>query len=280
MQKLCLTCNMGYLSNGNTKWCLQCIEKQSICSLCGSIKWRYHNSCVKCAAKLRYQNNDSSRKILEIKVFDISCKSCHTIFKSKSWNAHFCYKCTDIRTICKNCGWKKKTIYNTFCSHKCSSKWNSKHNINFINSFLNHCYPKAHTIDANKKISNKLKNKPKYNLRGHLNPNWKWWIYNRKTLMGRIEYISWREAVFKRDNYICVLCYKRGGELNADHIVPYIVSKDIAMCVPNWQTLCIKCHKKTDTWGHKVHKLSKKDIKQKYINVLCRMLKCVAKLKY
>ena len=35
-----------------------------------------------------------------------------------------------------------------------------------------------------------------------------------------LEYKLWRKAVFERDNYTCIWCNQRGGNLNADHIKP------------------------------------------------------------
>jgi 5-methylcytosine-specific restriction endonuclease McrA len=82
----------------------------------------------------------------------------------------------------------------------------------------------------------------------------------------------WREAVFKRDNYTCIWCGdRRGGNLNADHIKPFILIvrqnniktlEDSINCrefwdISNGRTLCKTCHKTTDTWGSKTRKLWK-----------------------
>ena len=64
-----------------------------------------------------------------------------------------------------------------------------------------------------------------------------------------VEYKLWREAVYKRDNYICVWCGQKGGELNADHIKPFSLFKELRFDINNGRTLCKKCHKKTDTFG-------------------------------
>jgi 5-methylcytosine-specific restriction endonuclease McrA len=69
--------------------------------------------------------------------------------------------------------------------------------------------------------------------------------------MGRIEYKNWRKAVYERDNYTCQFCGKR-GDLNADHIKPLYTNPELAYDVNNGRTLCVECHKKTDTWGRKV----------------------------
>lgn len=76
---------------------------------------------------------------------------------------------------------------------------------------------------------------------------------------------QWRERVFKRDNWTCQNCYQKGGKLHADHIKPFaiilhenkITSLNKAIkCKKLWdvfngRTLCIECHKKTNTYGGK-----------------------------
>lgn len=68
------------------------------------------------------------------------------------------------------------------------------------------------------------------------------------------EYANWRRKVFERDNHTCVSCHKRGGTLNADHIMPFSTHRDLRFEVSNGRTLCDDCHRKTDTYGAKMHK--------------------------
>lgn len=92
-------------------------------------------------------------------------------------------------------------------------------------------------------------------IRNNLHWNWQ----GGKTELGalfrnRVEYKRWRTKVFERDNYTCKLCGKRGGYLNVDHIKPFSLYPKLRVEINNGRTLCISCHKKTDTFGNKSHK--------------------------
>lgn len=67
-----------------------------------------------------------------------------------------------------------------------------------------------------------------------------------------LEYKQWRENVFKRDNWTCVKCRTKGCRKNpiqAHHIKPFSTHPELRFELSNGITLCIPCHKKTDTWG-------------------------------
>lgn len=124
---------------------------------------------------------------------------------------------------------------------------------------------RKHTEEAKRKVSNAQKGnkhwlgkhhseetRRKIGRRGEESPNWR----GGKTPVNRairqsLEYKLWREAIFKRDNYTCVWCGERGGKLNADHIKPFVDYPELRFALDNGRTLCIECHKKTDTWGWK-----------------------------
>lgn len=75
----------------------------------------------------------------------------------------------------------------------------------------------------------------------------------RKAFMNTYEYKLWRKSVFERDNYTCIECNVRGGELNADHIKSYSQYPELRLTLENGRTLCRNCHKKVG-WKGNQHK--------------------------
>lgn len=69
-----------------------------------------------------------------------------------------------------------------------------------------------------------------------------------------LEYKQWRTSVFTRDEFTCQSCKKVGGKLNADHIVPFSANEKLRLDINNGRTLCVECHRKTDTYGEKAKK--------------------------
>lgn len=93
--------------------------------------------------------------------------------------------------------------------------------------------------------------------KGPLNNKWKGGITPENKLIRQSpQYKQWRTAVFERDNYTCVHCRTRSGIgnkviLEADHIKPFAVFKELRFDIDNGRTLCQQCHRKTETWGIK-----------------------------
>lgn len=89
--------------------------------------------------------------------------------------------------------------------------------------------------------------------KGENNNFWKGGVYPENLkIRGLVEYKLWRESVFKRDNFTCQECKQVGGKLNADHIKPFSLYPELRFAIDNGRTLCVPCHKKTDTYGWKI----------------------------
>ena len=104
------------------------------------------------------------------------------------------------------------------------------------------------SIETKAKMSNAQKAEKSHLWKGGISP-----IHN--TIRRSLEYRLWRTAVFERDKYTCIWCGDdRGGNLNADHIKPFAHYPELRFAIDNGRTLCVECHKKTDTWGSKSKK--------------------------
>ncbi len=112
-----------------------------------------------------------------------------------------------------------------------------------------------------KKTEFKKGHKNKHSQKGEKNSQWKGGISSiNLRLRGSLEYKLWREAVFKRDNYTCIWCGRK-NELNADHIKPFALFPELRFAIDNGRTLCIDCHKTTDTYAGKSKKVNDEEVK-------------------
>lgn len=76
------------------------------------------------------------------------------------------------------------------------------------------------------------------------NPNWKGGITSDNARVRySTEYKTWREDVYKRDNFTCQACLDNsGGNLHAHHILSFSEHIDKRFDLDNGITLCSKCH--------------------------------------
>ena len=124
-----------------------------------------------------------------------------------------------------------------------------------------------HSEETKEKIrlANLGKHFPSVILRGPQHPNWrggKVSLYIQ--IRNCFKYRQWRSDVFTRDNFSCQDCGdSTGGNLNADHIVPFIqiirkyciatieqaINCEELWNINNGKTLCVPCHRTTPTYG-------------------------------
>ena len=103
-------------------------------------------------------------------------------------------------------------------------------------------------------------------LAGEKNARWKGGITpENMKIRQSFEYKLWRTSVFERDNWTCQTCGQLGGKLHAHHIKAlakilreYKITslKQALDCAELWSinngvTLCVDCHKKTDSYFNK-----------------------------
>ena len=102
------------------------------------------------------------------------------------------------------------------------------------------------SIETRKKMSMSAK-------RGKDSFLWKGGVCNknaqkRRQIEKSIEYRLWRFSVLNRDNKTCIWCGCKQN-LHVDHIKPFYLYPELRFAIDNGRTLCIDCHKTTDTWG-------------------------------
>ena len=89
--------------------------------------------------------------------------------------------------------------------------------------------------------------------RGINHHNWKGGITPiNKAIRNSSYYKEWRRAVFERDDYTCQFCGLRGVWLQADHIKSFALFPKDRFEITNGRTLCINCHRNTDTYGGRI----------------------------
>ncbi len=174
------------------------------------------------------------------------------------------YNRTKVAKICLVCGkafvvppTRKDTA--RYCSRECQYLHQMKHKIKFFNCAecsKEFSLSPSHASRNKKTFCSMICNGKFYgrlrDFSGDNNPSWKGGVTSKHILIRTsAKYAEWRWSIFKRDNYTCVLCGQRGGELNADHIKAFAKFPELIFELDNGRTLCIKCHRKTDNYGFK-----------------------------
>jgi 5-methylcytosine-specific restriction endonuclease McrA len=171
-----------------------------------------------------------------LKEIELKCCVCNKLFKSYSCHRQF------------------KTIH---CSSKCAGVTNKvrmtgipkpdglgKKIVEIRRKNNSYIFSEEHR----KKLSNSQR---KVDRSGSKNPYWKGGRDQSQSIRKTIAYAEWRKIVFKRDNYTCKICGVRGVKIHADHIKRFRDYPELRLEPDNGRTLCVPCHRKTDTWGSK-----------------------------
>jgi 5-methylcytosine-specific restriction endonuclease McrA len=177
------------------------------------------------------------------RIFEKTCDRCNKSYTSKSGSRKWCDDCKLIMSICPICG-LQKDIYDETCGPSCAGKLKWERSEKLRSSWTRSCQTPETKRKRSISLSRVLKGKPKLNLRGKNNPNWKGGTYGteRHKEMGRVGYKNWVVGVFKRDGYTCQVCKRIGGDLNAHHIKLWKDFPELRFDVNNGITLCVDCH--------------------------------------
>lgn len=152
---------------------------------------------------------------------------------------------------CKQCSkYFEKTYHESVKSFEFRRKYCSKQCMDLYRKNKPSASP--HTVfQTGHKIYSQIDNRKKR--KGAENNKWKGGITPlHEKIRKSSRYLEWRKKVFIRDDYRCQACGKRGGNLHADHVMPFSLYPELRLEVLNGRTLCVPCHRKTDTYGHRI----------------------------
>ena len=178
-----------------------------------------------------------------------TCATCQSDFTSHSRISKYCKrKCytnsrrKDTTGVCSECGTalinrksNDKYYKRTFCGRKCAGK-NRIRVVGPVMYWLGKKRPNVSECQRGSKGNNWQGGKTPQN----------------KVIRFSAAYADWRHHVFQRDDYTCQSCGLRGGNLQADHIMPFAYFPDLRLEILNGRTLCVPCHKRTLTYGSRV----------------------------
>ena len=103
---------------------------------------------------------------------------------------------------------------------------------------------KENNVSKRPKVKKKMSEaKIKYYAAGN-----KPWNYkdgsSRNRKYTKAKWVKLAKEIYKRDNWTCQKCGKKGGLLNAHHIIPWAGNEELRFNEDNLITLCVPCHAK------------------------------------
>ena len=172
----------------------------------------FNKICIGCGK--RYMSKRTDKKYCNRKCY---------IKNHKTWNEGLKFP----RDKYPNCGMTGKTAWNKGISNPELSKRQTENNV-------------ATRPEVRKKIKEGQLN---YYAKGNHPVNYiDGSSRNRKYRLAR--WLQTAKEVYERDNYTCQVCGKKGGLLNAHHILPWAGNPELAFDKDNIITLCVPCHSK------------------------------------
>jgi len=170
--------------------------------------------------------------------------------------------------------WMKRGLSNPMQGKKTSENVNHKKAMAMLRGKNNPAYKNgfAKCIDCGKTLNHyftgiscrvcsglKRRAENHHNWRGGITPFY-------KQVRECTKYKNWLNSCLVRDDYTCQECGIKGGDLAVDHIKQFALIvlenniqtlEDAESCIELWntdngRTLCINCHKLTNTYGAKV----------------------------
>lgn len=173
------------------------------------IRSKHHycsNECRAIGVRM-YQSNENNPNYKNATI-EVKCSNCNKNFKI--------LKCTTTNS-------DRSQKQNFYCSQKCKYEHQKK----TLKGKSNPNYGNG------------------YKIQGKLNPNYNFTKTYEERIKQRLytDYYTWRNNVFKRDDYTCQCCGKRGGDLISHHLEGYNWCKKRRTDLDNGVTLCENCHK-------------------------------------
>jgi 5-methylcytosine-specific restriction endonuclease McrA len=211
-----------------------------------SVKWQdvpsyfdIEYKCVKC-----YNNYTSKKHVLLKQKHQFTCKKCigkiNTEDRFKDLTGH---KFGKLTVLSFNYEKNKNYYWLTLC--ECGNK-KSINSRSFKTGRVVSCGCYSKELTKTQRTPLLIENNKKRSGENHhnWNPNLTEVDRQERKRSNNIFKLLNKE-VFKRDNYTCQCCYKRGSQvINAHHIYPYAEFPDLRYNIDNLITLCYDCHKK------------------------------------
>jgi len=254
IEKHCLKCNLSFFVYPSKKDKKFCSNKcyRSYPKPKGKDSPQYKKVTVICElCKKEYDKNKCDISRTKNNLCSATCRQLWLTNKLKEIPNRITKKCTTCNkeVIRTEAEFRNRPAKNYFCSAECKNKYLKKGKGGFTPQIKKCKYcNKEFTITSRGKRKVKYCSKEcKINgfPRGEEHLGFKKELSRDYRSKHRLTYenTKWRTEIFKRDNYTCVVCSKRGDKLQAHHLENYSSCREKRFDINNGVTLCILCHR-------------------------------------